>query len=45
VVRRAQIVLLAAKGKQIKQIADELGIMPRIVTLCGDVSSSRVWKG
>jgi transposase len=33
VVRRAQIVLLAAKGKQNKQIADELGIMPRIVAL------------
>jgi len=32
-VRRAQIVLLAAEGKQNKQIADELGVMPRIVAL------------
>lgn len=33
VVRRAQIVLLAAGGKQNKQIAEELGIMPRIAAL------------
>src|SRR5437660_3276399 len=33
VVRRAQIVLLAAEGKQNKQIAEQLGIMPRIVAL------------
>ena len=32
-VRRAQIILLAAEGKQNKQIADELGVMPRIVAL------------
>ena len=32
-VRRAQIVLLAAEGKQNKQIAAELGVMPRIVAL------------
>jgi len=30
-VRRAQIVLLAAEGKQNKEIAAELGLMPRIV--------------
>lgn len=30
-VRRAQIVLLAAEGKQNKEIASELGVMPRIV--------------
>jgi transposase len=33
VVRRAQIVLLAAEGRQNKQIAEQLGIMPRIVAL------------
>ncbi len=33
VVRRAQIVLLAAEGKQNKQIAAELHIMPRIAAL------------
>ncbi len=32
-VRRAQIVVLAAEGKQNKQIAAELGVMPRIVAL------------
>lgn len=32
-VRRAQIVLLAPDGKQNKQIAEELGIMPRIAAL------------
>ncbi len=32
-VRRAQMVLLAAEGKQNKQIGAELGVMPRIVAL------------
>jgi DNA-binding NarL/FixJ family response regulator len=44
-VRRARIVLLAAEGKQNKQIAEELGSFRESWISGGGVSSNKAWKG
>ncbi len=44
-VRRAQIVLLAAEGKQNKEIGRLLCVMPRIVSCGGADFSIRAWLG